>query len=61
MSTLSIRIDSELKAELEARATADERSLSSYVVRLVRRHVEETRSHRADIPSPSITPRRPKK
>jgi predicted transcriptional regulator len=52
MSTISIRIDDELKARLEARAKTEDRSLSAHVVRLIRLDLEE---------NPTPPARRPKK
>jgi len=40
-SPTSLRLDPELKAALEKLAEADERSLSSYIARVLRDHVEK--------------------
>ena len=43
MEPMSIRLDPDLKADLQELADADERSLNSYINRALRRHVETVR------------------
>jgi predicted transcriptional regulator len=44
LEPLSIRLDPDVRAGLEALATADDRSLSAYVHRVLRLHVERERA-----------------
>jgi predicted transcriptional regulator len=40
---MSIRLEPDVKAVLQDLADADDRSLSSYINRVLRQHIEETR------------------
>ena len=40
LDPISIRLEADVKANLEALAVADERSLSAYINRVLRAHVE---------------------
>jgi hypothetical protein len=55
---LHIRVDETLKAELEALAIADERKLSPFVTRILRRYVE---GEKAAGRMPEVKPRRGRK
>lgn len=39
LATIVVRLESDLKADLERLAQSDERSLNGYVVRVLRQHV----------------------
>jgi predicted transcriptional regulator len=41
---VSVRLDPDVKAELEALATADDRSLSAYIARVLTQHVAAVRA-----------------
>ncbi len=41
LEPISIRLDPEVKSALEAMAQADDRSLSAYVNRILKQHVED--------------------
>jgi hypothetical protein len=43
LDPISIRLDPDVKAALEELAKADDRSLSAYINRTLRQHVEETK------------------
>jgi predicted transcriptional regulator len=45
---ISIRLDADVRSAIEALAKEDERSLSSYVNRALRQHVEAMRKQRKD-------------
>lgn len=44
--SITVRLDSELKAQLEARATKDDRTLSAYVGRVLKQHLEGDKTGR---------------
>jgi|EndMetStandDraft_5_1072996.scaffolds.fasta_scaffold269673_2 predicted transcriptional regulator len=43
LDPISIRLDPDVKAALEELAKADDRSLSAYINRTLRQHIEETK------------------
>jgi predicted transcriptional regulator len=43
LEPMSIRLEPDVKAELQGLADADDRSLSAYINRVLRQHVEATR------------------
>ena len=47
LEPISIRLEADVKSALEALAEADERSLSAYINRALRQHVEALRRKRA--------------
>jgi predicted transcriptional regulator len=46
MEPISIRLEPDVKAALQELASADERSLSSYINRALRQHIEAARGKR---------------
>lgn len=45
--SITVRIDPDLKAQLEARAVKDDRTLSAYVGRVLKQHLEGEKTGKA--------------
>jgi hypothetical protein len=52
LEPMSIRLDPDVKAALEGYAEAEDRSLSSYVNRVLREHVRRIEEQKQDPPRP---------